>query len=839
MWLTIRKSLLAQKVRLSLTALAVVLGVAFVSGTLVLTDTMRGTFDELMASAYGQVDVAIQGPEEFGSSQTGETARAPVDAGLLDHIAGVEGVAELEGEVQGEAQLLGPDGEQLGLPNAPSLAGQSPLIEELYAVELRDGVYPDRPGEVAIDAGTAKTHDLVVGDQVDVVAGGPVTSQTIVGIVGYGETDNLAGATLTVFDPDTAFELFAVEGSYRSINVLAEAGVERDALADRIEAEIGGDWQVLTGEEMSESAAAAVSEGLGFLSTALLVFAGISLFVGGFIIFNTFSIIVAQRTRELALLRAVGASRWQVVTLVLIEALATGLFGSVVGIGLGLGVAVGLRTLMDSFGLSLPEGELVFAPRTVIVGLLVGVVVTTVAALGPALRSLRVPPVAAMQAVAGPSIRRAGRARTIAGGGFTLVGVLALAGGLFADAGIPVVALGAVLVILGFSLLSALITRPILRVLGWPVDRTLGVRGQLATQNALRNPRRTASTASALMIGLGLVSFVMIFGASITSSSAAAIEDSFRAEFTVRSATQGPGGFSPEIADVVADVDGVETVMPMRYAEFKYDDQVFFGTGLDPETFAEVIVLEEVAGSIAALDDRGVAVKASIAEDEGWQIGDVVEIEFAATGVQRLELQAIVDGDVDVSWFFADAAIQANLREAPINQLFVKLADRVGIPDVRPSLEAALKAYPTVEILDRSELQEDIEGSVDQILGLMTALLVLSVIIALFGLVNTLGLSVFERTSELGLLRAVGASQRQIRAMVRWEAVLISTLGATLGLGIGSLFGWMLVRALANEGISRFTMPGTQLGGAFAAAAPPLTRRRVPTSSERSRCSDG
>lgn len=819
MWQMTLKSLLAHRTRLALTALAVVLGVAFVSGTLVLTDTMRGTFNTLMTDAYAGVDVVVQGPETFSSALGGGTTRGPVPAEVLDQVDAVDGVAMVEGEVQGQAILLDEDGQRLGTPTAPSLGGQVPADDELYAVELRDGRYPTVAGEVAIDAGTAGTYDLTVGDVVDVVTTGPATTQTITGIVGYGEADNLAGASLTLFDPATAFDLFAVDGGYAALNVEAEPGVTRDALADRVAAAVDGTLQVLTGDEMGASASAEIADSLGFLNTALLAFAGLSLFVGAFIIFNTFSILVAQRTRELALLRAVGASRRQVLGSMLSEALATGLVGSVVGIGAGLGVAAGLRAVMDGAGMTLPEGSLVFAGRTVVVGLLVGVVVTVVAALGPALRSLRVPPVAAMQAVAVPPPTRLSRTRLVLGSLLTVAGIGALTLGLFAEGGMAVVAVGAALVIFGFALLAALVTRPVLTVMGWPVERGLGVRGELATQNALRNPRRTASTASALMIGLGLVSFVVIFAASITASTAATITDTFRAELSVRPAAAGPGGFSPEVVEVLAAVDGVETAMPMVYADFRYDDKVLFGTGLDPVTYDEVIAMDTVEGNLADLDGPAFAVKSGIAEAEGWQVGDVVDLEFAATGVQSLRLAAIVESDVDVSWYFANDTLRANLHGDPqVGQVFVSLVDGVELDAVRPAIDAALAAFPTVESLDQAELQADIEGQIDQILGLMTALLLLSIVIALFGLVNTLGLSVYERVRELGLLRAVGASTRQVRAMVRWEAVLIAGLGATLGLAVGTLFGWLLVTALADEGISTFTMPVAQLGSAFVLA---------------------
>ena len=817
MWHTTWKSLLAHKMRLSLTALAVVLGVAFVTGTLVLTDTLKGTFDNLFTEAYDGVDVAVRGDQQFTSQVAGEQ-RQPVPPAVLDEVATVDGVAAVEGEVQGVAQLIDDDGNVLGSSQAPTLGGQAPEYEELYAVDLRKGRYPTTSGEVAIDAGTAESGGLSVGDTVNVMTGGPVTEQTVVGIVGYGELDNLAGATMTLFDRDTAFELYSQDGGYTILNIMAADGVGRDELRDRVEAAVGDEWEILTGAELSQSASDDLAEGLEFFNTALLVFAGISLFVGAFIIFNTFSIIVAQRVRELALLRAVGASRRQILRSVLAEAAATGLFGSFVGIGAGLGVASALRALLGAFDMSLPKGALVFEPRTAVVGLLVGVVVTTFAAAGPAFKAVRVPPVAALQAVAAPPVRRFGRVRDGLGVAAAGVGVVLLALGLFGDAGIPVVGAGAALVMIGMAMLASLVTRPIVAALAYPVSRSLGIRGELARENALRNPKRTAATASALMIGLGLVSFVMIFGASITASTAAAINESFKAEFTVRSATQGPGGFSTDAVDGVAAADGVAAVMPMTYTEFRYEDKVLFGVGVDPATFYDTMTFDEVAGRMGDLASGGLAVKESVADDEGWEVGDVVDLEFAATGVQPITIRAIFDADVDTGWVFDNNTVEANNRDAKLQQMFVALDEGTTVAEARPGIEAALEPFPTVQVLDQVELQDSVEAQVDQLLGLMSALLMLSVIIALFGIVNTLGLSVFERIRELGLLRAVGASRRQVRAMIRWEAVLIAGLGAALGLGIGVLFGWMLTRALADEGISTFTLPTVQLVGAVIGA---------------------
>ena len=814
--LTLR-SALAHRTRLALTSLAVVLGVAFVTGTLVLTDTMRATVDTMVADAFAPIDVAVLGLEDAAAGPL-QPARTPVPAAALDDVRAVDGVAAAVASVQGPAVLLDDAGEPLGGSMTPAIGTAASTDERLSTVEVRDGRLPTVAGEVAVDAATATDHGLVVGDEVDVVAGGPVTAQTITGIVAWAGADEGAGFTLTLFDPSTAHDLFAIDGDYASIHVLAEDGTDVADLRSAIAAATADlPVEVLTGDELRAAESASATEELAFLDQALLGFAAVALFVGAFIILNTFSIIVAQRTRELAMLRALGASRRKVLTTVLGEALVTGVLGATGGIGLGLGVAVGLRALLDELGLSLPTTDLVIAPTTIVTAAVVGIGVTLVAAVLPALRSLQVPPVAAMAAVALPTTTGPGRGRTIAGAVATVFGVLALAAGLFADAGLLAVGGGAVLVLVGFSLLAPLFTRPVLSALAAPVRRTRDLRGELAAENALRNPQRTAATASALMIGLGLVSFAAIFGASITASAASAIGESFRAEFNVRPAGANGVALPDDVTEALADVDGVDVAMPMRSANLSRDAVPLLAIGVDPDVVDEVVALAVVDGDLAGLADGGLAVKESIAVREAWSIGDTVELD-TPTGTLTLPLAATIDSGIDASWFLANDTIERAVAGSQVAQVFVDLEEGLEVADVRSDLEAALTGYPTTQLLDSAELQASVEERVDQVLGLLTALLLLSIVIAIVGLVNTLSLSVFERTRELGLLRAVGASRGQVRAMVRWEAVLVAGLGAVLGLTVGVLFGWLLVRALTEQGITTFALPGAQLVAAFVGA---------------------
>jgi putative ABC transport system permease protein len=513
---------------------------------------------------------------------------------------------------------------------------------------------------------------------------------------------------------------------------------------------------------------------------------------------------------------------------VLAEALVVGLFGSAVGLLVGIGVARGLHALLDAFGISLPSGALVIAPTTVVVSFLGGTGVTLVAATTPAVRSLRVPPVAALQSVAAPPPPRYGNLRYVAGVVVFAGGIVLLVGGLFAGRGIAVVGAGAAVTLLGAALLAPLATRPLLAVLGAPVSSGRGVPGQLATENALRNPRRTAATASALMIGLAMVALISILGASVNRSAEVSIDEVFLSEFQVNPANLfGPpsqGGFPEQLADELAALEEVAVVAPVWFGQFRSEPGGgnAFLAAFDPERIERTLALTYEDGGSDQLARGGIAVSDRAASRDDLAVGDQVTVEFAATGVQQLTVRGIFDrASLDSDWAVDDATYREHFTDPVVAAMYVKLVDGVDAGAARPRLERVLADYPTVQLQDLDEVKQDIREAVNQLLGLVTALLLLSVLIALFGIVNTLGLAVFERTRELGLLRAVGASRGQLRSMIRWESVLIALLGTVFGLVIGVLFAWMVVQALADEGISQFVVPGNQLvlGAVLAAIA--------------------
>jgi putative ABC transport system permease protein len=815
MWNVTVKGLRAHLLRLLLTGLAIVLGVAFVSGTLMLTDSMRAAFDDVVTSTAGGIDLQLRAETAFTSSTGITEERAPVSPALLEEAAAVAGVRLAEGVVQGAAQLVRADGTPIGGGGAPTIGANAPSEEGLGGVTIDRGRFPAQAGELAIDAATASAQDLSIGSELIAVTPQGPEQVEITGIIRFGESGNLAGATVALFDAATALDRFSPDGSWSYAELYTEDGTDRAAVASAVEDIAPAGFEVVTAEQLVDETLESIGGFLDVFSTALLVFAGVSLFVGAFIIFNTFSIIVAQRTREFALLRAVGASRRQVLGAMLTEAAVTGLVASIIGIALGAGVAYGMAALLAAVGLELPSAGLELAPRTIVVGLLVGVVVTVVSALLPVLRSTRVPPVAALQSVAAPPAPKAGAARYVLGGIVTAAGVVALSIGLFADGGIAIVGVGAAVVFLGITVLSPLVARPLVRAIGAPVAAGFGVRGQLARENAMRNPRRTASTAAALMIGLGLVCFVTIFAASLKATATDAVDEIFAADLQIRSSTFTglPSGLDADLA-TLPEVDLVGT---QQGAEIRVGERAGFAIAMEQTTIDELFVLDIEEGTTAGLADGGILLAASAAEAGGWDVGDAIPVTFALTGATELELRGTFSAAADVQYVIDTSTYRENVRAPEVFSVLLRLADGVDVDAGRAAVEAAVAGIPTATITDQEGFRDEIVSNVNQLLGLVFGLLGLSVVIALFGIVNTLALSVFERIREIGLLRAIGMTRRQVRAMIRWEAVLIAVLGALLGLVVGVFFAWILAQALADQ-LTAFVIPYGQLAAAVVAA---------------------
>jgi putative ABC transport system permease protein len=805
------RSLLARKVRLLLTGLAIVLGVGFMAGTYVLTDTMTRAFNQLIETGAAPIDVVVRSKSAFQAQTTGGMEeRKPLSQWTLPVIERVPGVSEAVGDVLGFAQVVDPaTGKPIGTLGPPTAASS---WNDLNGFSIQPGGRPPQgPDEVVLDASTAEGHGIAVGDRVQILFQGPPGEFEVVGIARFGESDTLLGATWALFDLGTAQRVLGREAELDSISVVAEEGVSPLELTRRISEVLPQGAEAVTAAAVAAEQQQQVEEGLGFFRTALLVFALVALFVGAFIIFNTFAIIVAQRGRELALLRAVGASRRQVTTSVILEAVVIGLVASAVGVVAGIGIAMALKAVLAATGFDIPASGTVIRPRTFVVSIAVGTIVTVIASVVPARRAARVAPVEALRE-AQDAPGRSLRFRLLSGGVVLLGGLAPMLYGLFGQPSnaLQLVGIGLALTFVGLAMLTPMIAAPVARALGAPVRR-IGVSGKLGRENAMRNPRRTAATASALMIGLGLVVFVAVFGASAKSSVNSALDRTLKADFVLTSPTFS--GFSPVAANRMRRVPGVAHVSQIRQQGFRMEGGSAFLTAVDPVSFPSVADAGVTAGSIGslALPDT-IAVHEETARDEGWALGDRIEAEFPATGAREFQIVALYTEDgilgsyaVSLKSFERDFAQQLDVM------VFVDVEPGADVGEVQRGLEGALAAFPNVEVQDQAAFRDKYARFLNQVLNLLTALLLMAVIIAVFGIVNTLSLSIHERTRELGLLRAVGMTRRQTRSMVRWEAVLISVMGALFGVAVGIAFGWAMQQALAPQGFTDLGIPGVQI----------------------------
>ncbi len=804
MFKTAIKGVAAHKIRLALTTLAIVLGVAFVSGTYVFTDSINARFDTLFSDVYAGIDVTVRA--------SGDTPGAePFDEDLLETVRAIDGVERAEAAVSGSAQIINAEGNPIGGQGPPTLGFswvEDPALN-ILSISPDNGRAPEAAGEVVIDAATAESQGFSVGDTISVETTEGVEPFTLVGIANFGTEDNLAGATLAAFEFGEAQRLFDLEGKLTTIDVLGGEGVTPDDLVDRIGAAMPAGLEVVTGDQQTRENLQDVTEGLGFLNTALLSFAAVAVFVGAFIIQNTFRIIVGQRTRELALLRAVGATGRQVTIMVVLEALVVAAVASAIGVLAGIGVAEGVRTMMNAAGIGLPDGPLTVEARTIAVGMAVGVIVTLVAAVLPARKAAAVPPVAAMREEAAESNgRRPLRRRAVVGGFLTVAGSAAIAIALLGEVGatLQIVGAGALAVFLGASTLAPLLATPAARVLSAPFR---GIVGRLARENTTRSPRRTASTASALMIGVALVAFVSVFAASIKASVGETLQQSFPADLALLS-TNFESGVGAGAIDAVSTMDEAETVSVV-YADLADVE----GTerniaGVDPDTIEAVYSFDP---SIELADlGSGILVASPVLAEEGWSVGDALQVEYP-TGPAQVEIAGTFEDQTFASFIVAASRFEGAYGAGDAEAVFVRLVDGVTVDEGEQAAEDALASFPSIQINTVSEQIEQAEAQVDQLLALFTGLLGLALIIAVLGIANTLALSIVERTREIGLLRAVGMGRSGIRRMVRAEAVIIAVFGALLGVAIGSGLGLAVMSTLADDGLGAVRVPGVQLAG--------------------------
>jgi len=857
------RGLAGRKLRAALTAIAIVLGVAMVSGTYVLTDTIDKAFDNIFSESYAGTDAVVSGRAADISFQ-GETVDAPpIPEDLLEKIRALPSVEAAMGGIYDESdtKIIGSDGKAIESQGAPTFGfgiDTSPELDRFNPLNLLEGRWPTRPNEVVLDVGTADDQGYEVGDKVKISTLKPAREFEVVGLARYGDVDSLGSATFAVFDVETAQQLLEREGEFDAISVAAKEGVSPEQLVRDIRPILPEVATVQTGAAEAQEQQDEISEITSFIRYFLLAFAGISLFVGAFVIFNTLSITVAQRTREFATLRTIGASRRQVLGAVILESLAIGVLASVVGLFAGLGLAKGLNSLFVALDLDLPTAGTVFAVRTIIVSLVIGVLVTLVAGLYPAIRATRVPPIAAVREGAVLPRGRFARFTPYVAVLTIILAVLLLAYGVFVDdlgtaERLLSLAAGVLLLFVGVALLSSRLVRPLAAVLT-PISYWLmfvlnvvfypllllvfGLRAMfaamgigsgmefpkflpdpstkhLAGENARRNPGRTAATAAALMIGIALVTFVSVLASGMKASNRGAIEDQVRAEYVVTS----QDGFTPFVAaagDELAKAPGAELTTSVRADLGEVEGSGKYVTGIDPARIAQAYNFDWEQGSDAVLGElgrNGAIVDKDFAEDKNLSVGDTFtlltpsnqRVELVVKGIYKPPPFYPLLGSVSIPTSTFDS-----LYERPRNQFtFVDVAGEPTESTTR-TLETAVADFPDAKVQTRSEWITQQDEDFNQFLYMLYVLLALSVIVSIFGMVNTLILSVFERTREVGMLRAVGMTRRQARRMVRHESVVTALIGAALGLPLGIFLAALVTVALSQFEL-QFSVPVGQL----------------------------
>jgi putative ABC transport system permease protein len=800
------RNLLVNKLRLLLTVMAVTVGVSFVSGTFVLSDTLVKAFDELYTGLTSGTDVVVRAQNSYDADlNTTGGQRRPLDERIVQTVRQVPGVEVAEGSLYGFAVIIDKHGDAVETGGAPTIGTSISRDPRLSGeARIREGHSPSGPHEVVIDARTVKKAELRLGDQVDVVLPEGRQTFTLVGIVGFGETDSILGATLAGWDLPTAQDVLGKAGQVDEVDVRAAPGVSAEELRSRIAAVLPEGTEAATSAEVTADNTQAVADALGVFKTVLLVFAAVALLVGSFVIWNTFNVLVAQRRREVALLRAVGGTRRQVLGGVVIEAASIGLVSGILGLLAGVGLAIGIRAMLSLIGIEVPTTSPAVETRTILVGLAVGLGVTTLAALLPAWSATRVAPMEALRDAV-PVARASGRVRHTLGWLVTATGTgLLLACAVVGDQRWWTV-VGSLVALAGLVFVGPMLARGMARI----ADR--GRRGggwRMAARNIGRSSRRAAATAMALTIGLAVVVAVAVTAASLKDSVTDAVNGGNRSDLILEPAGAGMG-ISPSVADLMRSRDDVRDVVAMREWGAQVDGEGTLVTGMDTTGLDHVIDLGIESGSLADLARGRILVGAQAAKELGVRIGDDVVVTFPETGPKTFEVAGTFTRGslINATYVISMPDFEANVAWQLDAAVLMTMAPGVDEGVAKASIEQAVSDYPNVTVNTPADITRNARASVDQLLGIVTALLLLAVVVAVLGIVNTLALSVVERTRELGLVRAVGATRRQVRTVVRRESVLMSLLGALTGLALGVATGVALARALVDEGITTVTVP--------------------------------
>ncbi len=800
------RGMLAHRVRLALTALAITLGTSFMSASFVFTTTLNHSLDSLFAQASAGIDVIVQHAAPGGAvTGAGSGSSQPIAQPIAARIRALPDVAAVDGAVSGRAVLLGRNGKPLPGQFVVALSWPSDAPFQA-AFTSRTGSPPAGPGQVMIDRSSARSGHFAVGNRIDVAIGGQARPFTISGITGYGSADNLAGGSMAVFDLRTAQQLFGRAGQVGSIDVKAAPGTSAQQLRDQIAQILPAGVVAVTAASAAATQAHQLNSQLGILTYFFLGFAGVALFVGAFVIWNTFSIMIGQRTRELALLRALGAGRGQVFRSVLTEAALVGAVAALAGAGLGILLSRGLAALLAGFGVSLPVAGLVVPPAQVAVAFGTGLVITVIAGLAPAWRATKVAPIQALrEAASGPAALSA--RRVAAGLALTVAGITLVLAGLFSGASIALTAAGAGTCFLGVTVLGPGLARPLAWLVGLPLTRLPGRAGALARGNTMRNPKRTSATAAALMIGLTLIIAAAVLISSSRALISGQISGASKTNFYVQ-ATNTDTGLSPGLARVLAGTPGVQAVTEVRTT-----DATVAGTahrnvdGVDPAAIGAFTDLGIRSGTVAGLTSGGLLVSSAAAASHHWRPGDKVRIQFGSYAVRLLPIDGIFANVGPLTdYLLSNAAFAADTGRSTDTVDLVKAP-----PSARQSIQQALTGYPGAQLLDQAGYSKSRGAMLASILNLITALLILAIIIALLGIVNTLALSIAERTRELGLLRAIGMRRSQLAQMIAAESVIIAVIGAVLGAVLGLGLGTALAAALTRSQHVTVAIPVTQM----------------------------
>ncbi|MER6100092.1 FtsX-like permease family protein [Streptomyces sp. NPDC001728] len=796
MFRTALRNVLAHKARLLMTVLAVMLGVAFVSGTLVFTDTLSSAFRSQSAKSYDDVAVAV---EMYPDAS--EARKAPgLSQQDVDKVAKLDGVASVTPRVDGFAgvpdkngKLIGSGWSNKGTNFAPGKDGK----DRAYA--FTTGTGPADAGQIALDKDTADKGGYKVGDTVRVATNGPVKEYTLSGVFTTEDGAVNAGGSLVVFDTSVAQKLYLKPGYFQNLTVTAAPGADDAKLLDEVVKVVPKAASAQTGQALAEEQAKNIESGLGALNQVLLGFAGIALFVGIFLISNTFTMLVAQRTKELALMRAVGASRKQITRSVLAEAGLVGLLASAVGYVLGIGLAVGLRSAMSAFDMKVPGGDLVLGTTPAVSAFAVGVLITMLAAWLPGRRAAKIPPVAAMNSVHASASTKSLVVRNSIGAGLTAIGavLIVLGAGQGGDSGRMLIAGGAFVTLIGVIVLIPFLSRPVIAVIRPLFVNLFGVSGKLAGLNAVRNPRRTGATASALAIGLTLVTGLSVLGATVGSSLDKATTDQIKADYMVSMASGD--SLSKEALAALEKAPGVTAVSPQQAGALEIKGSYVSASGVTPGDIEKVLKVPVVNGSLSTLGKGGIAVDEEVAKQRGLKVGDTVPVEYLDKQKAQLTVGAVFQGNEFVSPVLIDhKLLTAHEERAEIRQIFVSAEGGASAAHAQ-ALSKAMGDNPAIQVMDHKEIRDTFGGPINLMLNIMYGLLGMALIIAVLGVVNTLAMSVFERQQEIGMLRAIGLDRRRVKRMVRLEAVVISVFGAVVGIGLGTFLGWAIGETLKNS----------------------------------------